>query len=148
MPTGTRESVIHLRKKDPTITASEMSRVIGKSRERVRQILLEEGLPTTVERAILTKVCPQCGCEWVVGNRKKALFCSLQCYSDSRKVSIVCDNCGSFFKRSRALHEWCLKVRKYEHAFCNRKCLWVWFGKNYGSARLALHRKKQVQSTK
>jgi len=142
MPTGTKESVIYLREKDPYITASEMSRVIGRSRERVRQVLKEMGLPTSFERRILTRICTQCGCEWVVGNKGKTLFCSSKCYSDSRKVLVVCDSCGSYFKRSRALYEWCKDKRKYKHAFCNRKCLWVWFGKHYGSPRLASYRKK------
>ena len=46
----TRELVERLRKANPGITQSQMADIVGVSRERIRQILIELGLPTVPER--------------------------------------------------------------------------------------------------
>lgn len=47
----TREEVAALRLDDPEITAAEMSRRLGVSTERIRQILIALGLPTSTSRS-------------------------------------------------------------------------------------------------
>ena len=41
-----RDQVAALRRQDPNMTATEISRRIGRSRERIRQILVALGLPS------------------------------------------------------------------------------------------------------
>lgn len=44
--TGARDAVVSARKAKPWWSLQDISRQVGVSRERVRQILVEEGLPT------------------------------------------------------------------------------------------------------
>lgn len=60
-----------MREADPRVTAATMARIIGVSRERVRQVLVEEGKPTTV-RTIYDPLCERCG-RPVSRHRKKKL---------------------------------------------------------------------------
>jgi len=55
MMIGVREKVIYLKRSKPYLRASEISKRLSISRERVRQILESEGLPTKVNRVISTK---------------------------------------------------------------------------------------------
>ena len=43
---STRDQVAALRRQDPNMTATEIGRRIGRSRERVRQLLVALGLPS------------------------------------------------------------------------------------------------------
>ena len=48
---GVREAVRALRERDPEITAASLARIVGVSRARIRQILVEEGLRTSTTRS-------------------------------------------------------------------------------------------------
>ena len=52
MTLTSRQQVELIRSEDPDATASEMARAIGVSRERIRQLLVDLGLPTTTSRTL------------------------------------------------------------------------------------------------
>jgi DNA-binding XRE family transcriptional regulator len=55
-----RKQVLELRKKHPEMRAVEIASKVGVSRERVRQILKTEGLPTRLDRLPSTRAEYQC----------------------------------------------------------------------------------------
>lgn len=55
-----RQKVIMLRRESPEYTSARIASECGLSRERVRQILKEEGLPTRVPNPWVTLRCPEC----------------------------------------------------------------------------------------
>lgn len=63
---GLIEAVSLEREKNPQATAADMARRLGKSREAIRQALVELGLPT---RFSVAKVCISCGKKLSWGNR-------------------------------------------------------------------------------
>ena len=125
-----RAAIVSLREEDPYITASEMSRKLGRSRERIRQLLVILELPTKVVYPI--RFCEQCGGLIGSKNGTRKNFCSMQCYSDSCNTLLTCDNCGDLFKRRIAQIEYYTYVRGYEHYFCDRRCFGAWSGRNFG----------------
>ena len=125
-----RSAIVALRKEDPNISASEISRRVGRSRERIRQLLVSMDLPTKVSKSII--LCEYCNGEIIAKTRTRRVFCSMQCYSDSRNTLIICDNCGDLFKRRITQLEYYTHVRGYEHYFCSRRCFGSWAGKNFG----------------
>jgi hypothetical protein len=56
-----RDRVRELRLDNPQATLQEIGNSCGISRERVRQILASEGLPTSARRAKIFKICKACG---------------------------------------------------------------------------------------
>ena len=54
-----KESIIHLRKRKPLLTGSEIGRTIGVSRQYVSRILKEEGLHNIQPK--YNKICEICG---------------------------------------------------------------------------------------
>ncbi len=58
---STRSQVSAVRVNNPQATLQEIGNLCQISRERVRQILKEEGLPTTAERERISKACKICG---------------------------------------------------------------------------------------
>jgi len=68
------EKILELRKHNPELKAAEIARIIGLSRERVRQVLLSLELPTDLTRGEF-------------GN-----------------VRLICDNCGKIFMRLGTMH--------------------------------------------
>ena len=124
-----REEIVALRKEDPKITAAEMARRLGRSRERIRQLLVKLDLPTRISGPV--KLCQYCNGP-VKSNNKAKLFCSAECYSDSRNTLVICHNCGVPFKRRIKLIDYYVHVRNYERFFCDRKCFGSWSGRNHG----------------
>lgn len=88
MNTGTAEKVVELRRKYPTIKAIEIARQVNISRERVRQILAQRGLPTAV--ALPSELCGLCG--RLLHEKNKGGICQ-QCLRKVR-VTYICFQCG------------------------------------------------------
>ena len=63
---GLIETVRLERERNPQAKAADMARCLGKSREAIRQALVELGLPT---RFNVAKVCITCGTKLAWGNR-------------------------------------------------------------------------------
>jgi len=89
----TREKQItRLRENNPSMTVTEIARLVGTTRQRVWYVLHTAGLPTAVivELRDLTLTCDECGesfkrraCEERIGkarNPNKMVFCSKRCH--------------------------------------------------------------------
>ena len=118
------EKIYQLRKKDPSIKAIEISRIIGCSRERVRQILLELNLPTHFPKH--KYYCIDCG--KVV--QKKAKRCR-NCWLISCRNLLICEVCKKKFYRKKSDIR-AAKIKNYQHIFCSKCCQGFWLGTNYG----------------
>jgi hypothetical protein len=121
----TRKQVRKLRSANLSMTMSEIAKRVGMSRQRVFQILREEGLPTKHCVIIKKYQCLECG---AVSPHK---FCSDECKKKWREIPIICNGCGKLFFRdvTQFLHNY----RKHNHAlFCSRNCANRWLGETYG----------------
>ena len=83
-----RELVKTARLKNPCATLQQIGNDIGITRERVRQILSEEGLNTSAWKQ--TYYCLNCDKEIATGRK----FCSKRCDSDYTRIQIECPVCG------------------------------------------------------
>ena len=128
-----RESVIELRQADPDRSASDMAKVIGCSRERVRQVLKSLDLPTTSGAYRVQYFCQnlECGKELTGSGRNKRKYCDKTCYFKSRRTEVICAECGkakyvinSQYKYKMAHGQKCW--------YCSRTCLGAWLGREHG----------------
>ena len=113
MNTRIAEKVVELRRKYPSMKAIEIARQVNVSRERVRQILTQRGLPTTV--ALTPELCSLCGS--LLHEKNKEGICQ-QCL---RKVQVmyICFQCGRKYqstllesKRTKYCHDCRKAVRR------------------------------------
>ncbi len=91
-----RVPIIQERKDGPYLTLQQIAAKFGISRQRVEQILKQEGLPT--KRLYLKHPCKQCGNE-IPLNQK---FCNRKCHREFCKITLVCNECETVFKRRRS----------------------------------------------
>lgn len=121
----TTKQVLEIRNLFPDATASEISRLLNVSRERVRQILKAYHFCTKMPPKLYK--CNQCGKE-----TRRKLFCSRECLRAYYAVTYVCSYCGklvtqgSYNVRTRMLRSTTGLM------FCNRICRGKWFGEKYG----------------
>jgi predicted DNA-binding transcriptional regulator AlpA len=122
----TRNRVRDLRSADLFMKMSEIARIVGVSRQRVYQILQEEGLPTKQHVKKCLYACPVCG---RITNHK---FCSGECRKEWLQIPVICSECGNLFIRSRSKF-----MNSYPHhsnvLFCSKKCTGKWLNKHYAS---------------
>ena len=85
-----RERVKELRSSDLFMTMSEIARKADTSRQRVFQILKQEGLPTRHRIKKILYECPVCG---TVSSFK---FCSLECKRNGNKCQLCVRDAESF----------------------------------------------------
>jgi len=110
-----------LRQNNPEMTLQEIAVLFGASRERIRQILVKQGLPTI---GIIPKnKCLLCNKEIEKGSR----FCR-KCYSKVHTLTAYCDNCGKPITRKRSY----ILAKNKKHHFCDKKCQGQYAGRNYG----------------
>jgi len=89
-----RTRVKELRSCDLFMTVSEIARKLKISRQRVHQILKQEGLPTKHRIQKYLYECPVCG---TVSTFK---FCTDECKKKWRHIPVVCSQCGKLFFRN------------------------------------------------
>ena len=136
---STRDKVLILREKDPNITAVEMSKIIGVTRERIRQILSKAGLEIDVRPRLMDEKtkdhkCKYCGTRlWDL----KRQFCSQECFfADSRGnwLEFPCCNCGKTVSIRESMQR--VRVsRGSKRVFCSRDCFATWRANNPGILR-------------
>jgi transcription elongation factor Elf1 len=129
-----RERITNLRKADLHLTMSEIARIANVSRQRVHQILKEEGLPTSHQIRIKNQIkknlyeCPVCG------TLTSLRFCSEECKKKWREVPVVCTRCGKLFIRDR--HQFLTNYPQHNDGlFCSKVCTGKWYGAKYGFKR-------------
>lgn len=123
------QQAIRLRKDNPCLTSSDIGRELGVTRERIRQILARDALPT--RRLHQEYVCQQCGTTIQQPRR----FCSLKCRFEYNHPVIECDQCGKLFRRdtSKILAS-ARNPLSFGRFFCNRHCLGKYRGLHSGFA--------------
>ena len=125
---NTREQVKKLRISNLFMSMSAIARVIGISRQRVFQILQEEGLPTKHLVKPVNKDQYSClACGKISPNK----YCSNECQKQWRQIPIVCTRCGKLFFRD--VHQLLANYRDHSDTiFCSRNCQSRWIGAHYG----------------
>ena len=125
---NTSNRVKELRVSNLFMTMSEIARLVGISRQRVFQILQEEGLPTKHLVRPVNKYQYNC---LVCGKISTNKFCSNECQKQWRQIPIVCTRCGRIFFRSatQLLHNY---RTHYRNLFCSKYCAGKWIGEHYG----------------
>ncbi len=96
----------------------EIARQLGISRERVRQLRNDLGLPRQAFKVIY--VCHVCGCHM----SERRMYCE-KCAFDLYHETKSCNSCGKPITRSKSLWRGNL-------AFCDRQCQGRWLGLKYG----------------
>ena len=110
---------INYKRYDPDMRVSEISRKVGLSRERVRQILKERGLSTTLSKNVT--YCSDCGKELNRG----AARCS-SCIKKGAYITINCHFCGKEKDIPSSIYKYRNKDEKrYKGNFyCDRTCFY------------------------
>ena len=123
-----KDKVWILREIDSELPAIEISRLVDRSRERIRQILTGLGLETDVVRKlghkrIVRTRCLVCGKD--TGSRV-AKCCSRECWREiygAETWSFYCPNCGNF-KTIRESARRIFKSRGHNNIYCSRPCFY------------------------
>lgn len=133
MTTPREQSIIDTRLHNPCATLQQIGDKYGISRERVRQILYRNKVRTSRLSTRKTYTCNHCGNQFKSSNPR--MFCSIKCYSNSRRVWLICSECGGLIHRMQSL------MYRYDNpkvhrdkntVFCNRVCQGKYLGKHYG----------------
>jgi len=122
------EKVCKLRRENPYLSAAEIARTVGRSRERVRQILIAAGFPTSpiLDSRYRCKVCGKL--------RKRPLkrgFC-ISCSPFPRWITFSCPVCGKNFSRRYVHIKYQMTKRGYKNFFCSHACFGKWLGITFG----------------
>ncbi len=107
-----------MRKVDPKRTATSMARELNISRERVRQILNDLGLPTAFLKE--QRTCENEGCENKVNRHSSSKMCSRECFKEDRLGSFVCAYCGKTKEMAKSLIA--IQKSRYITMYCNKSC--------------------------
>lgn len=115
--TARDQRVIDYRQANPCSTGTQIGQALGISRERARQIVVKNGL----WHGHIKKQheCRNCGKPVY----HKRMFCNRKCQYEYLHVQIVCDNCGTIFRR---LASDILYRLGEQHLFCSKKCRNSW----------------------
>jgi len=120
-----RQKVRDLRSNNLCMNMSEIANKVGISRQRVYQILREEGLPTKHYQKMTQYVCPVCG------TIRAHKFCSDECKKKWQQIPVICDRCGKLFFRNR--HQFLTNYSHFNNTlFCSRDCSSKSWAEHYG----------------
>ena len=114
-----KQRVLDIRKKDPLRKAIDIAWEIGISRERVRQLLNELGLPTNLKNPKKIYLCRGCG-RSILYTQRRTMLCAI-CKTKSNYQLVTCEVCGKQFPRRNCVVT-ATKKRGYEHVFCSYSC--------------------------
>lgn len=126
-----------LHSQNASLTFNAIGGIVGVSRERVRQIALQQGWRSPVSHARTVeeywadprRKCPECG-----GPKEKR---NKTCGCVGRMVMVVdlvCQECGKAFEREWAQQRNLIRHNPSHgaHVFCSRRCFGLWAGKTHG----------------
>ena len=111
-----REKVSLLRRQHPSMQAIRIAETLNISRERVRQLLTEAGLPTYFRKHY--GWCELCGSP-MPATRKS--YCSKECRTKAKRITFQCDYCGHDKVLIQAAYN-AQKRRGYKHMYCSIQC--------------------------
>jgi len=113
---NTRNRIKLLRSNYPDLPAIKIAEMLSISRERVRQCLVAEGLPTKIRPDYGN--CEVCGTALKSGRKA---YCSIKCRSIDCRVSFRCDYCGQTKAVLQSVYN-AQKKRGYKYMYCSIKC--------------------------
>ena len=125
-----KQEVIRTRQENSGASLVEIGGRFGISRERVRQILKQAGMPT---RAYYPPR-PSYSCNYCGKEIKKGLHCNRQCRHNACNVKIACCECGNLkeYNTRRLIRGIAHGLHSTELFFCTKKCQGAWQGKQHG----------------
>lgn len=127
--TPTEAQITDLRKSDPYLTLREIGERVGRTKERVRQILKGVGLPTS--RPSMREKCRQCGkIAWPGGHRVDRLCGS--CGYESRSIMVSCHHCNATKRVTQGDIDKHNKPPYNSRFYCNRVCFVSRIGGGFG----------------
>ena len=140
-------AVVSLRQSRPCDTLAEIGSRVGLTKERVRQILAREGLPTRAYSTRVMFACSICGLpcpprplvSYPSATGDRAVFCSPECKRDYHRPQVACEMCGKLFRRHKSLLVRKSKDPRYTTRanYCSRRCFGHVIGALYGVRGLA-----------
>ena len=113
---STRDRIVALRTNYPNLPAVRMAEFLEVSRERVRQILKREGLPTRIKPDYGS--CKGCGNPLETGRKA---YCSIACRSADCRVTFRCDYWGHSKEILQSIYN-AQKRRGYQYMYCSIRC--------------------------
>ena len=113
-----KEKIKMFREIDPTRTATSMAKELNITRERVRQILNDLGLPTAFLKP--QRICDNEGCNNKIKRNDAAKTCSRECFKAHRIGSFICAYCGKENKTAKYLIK--LQKSRYKNMHCTHSC--------------------------
>ena len=116
LPITNRQRVLELRETNPSLAAVRIAEILNITRERVRQILKKEGLPTHIPRHY--GFCAVCSQDMPATRTR---YCSAECRIVATRVTITCTFCGNSKTLRRSAYNAQVK-RGYKHMYCSVKC--------------------------
>jgi len=127
----TTRRIIELRHSNPCATLQEIGNGVGISREAVRMVLNNVGLPTTHYKQ--HSLCLNCG-KPIYKKRygKFVPFCDTKCRSMYYRIDVECSICHKLFTLYRSHLLARLNRNKLGMIFCSNSCKGKWSGLNYG----------------
>ena len=126
-----RIKAVELRNQHPEFKLIDIAKECHVTRERIRQILKAEELPT--RHALKTRYCKYCGLELPV--RPVRRYCSESCRNAAiaaKQVILTCEYCGSPYTKPKALYNSILRRGRHTSRFCCNRCQGLWLAKNHG----------------
>lgn len=134
------EDVLVMRQKNPCATLQEIGDRFGVTRERIRQILTENNLPTRhfVQNQYICLNCRQP----FKRPHKGHLFCSLKCRHDYAYIKIACTWCGKLNEYHAKTMLWKIQnnpLARGKASFCDKHCQGKWLAANYGFGVFSKH---------
>ena len=124
-----KQRVLDIRKENPTRRCIDIAFDLGISRERVRQLLKELGLPTNLQNPKQIYLCRKCG-HTIRASQYKSMLCFI-CKTKTLYQELTCEVCGKRFPRRNSVVT-AAKKRGYEHIFCSSECNGSYNGSHYG----------------
>lgn len=116
---GKRDDIVRLRTTYPEMTLSDIGGELGLSRERVRQILVQENLETRSTGRIPIPM-PTCKmCNNLVPTRKHT-YCSPKCQRPNGRTTTRCYGCNKEITLMTSQYK--ARTQKALHVHCSRAC--------------------------
>lgn len=112
------EKIKSFREVDPNRTATSMAKELNITRERVRQILNDLGLPTAFLKP--QRICDNDGCNNKINRNDAAKTCSRECFKAHRIGSFICAYCGKSITTAKYLIK--LQKSRYKNMHCTHSC--------------------------
>jgi hypothetical protein len=128
-----RQMIVSIRDSRPCAKISEIAVAVGRSKQRVYDILKDEGRPTHYVKP--KPLCLICGSPVNTGS----VFCSRPCRQEFHRVPVACDNCGGLFTMPQS--HLLFRIAQGQQSFCcSKPCRYEYWKKHYAS-RMGSRRK-------